>query len=299
MKKTKFHQPIFTVFVIGLVLLTSNLHAQEEHHTWKTYVYQPKTLNSMDQAVQTISHILNDKCVSIKDTAKDTKKFKYKKAIVTKEGIELQMKSGVKMIYFSKLFGESNIVLMRFYHLVTNAKTGEKYRDDYTDSIKGVKGFIFYKTAFGFGVTMPDPGYYPTCNAELTDALFTIEMVLNSQNQKSRLEVFKQLAEHYQTLKTKPVQTEEQRKYVVQATFFAQQKKFTQAIELYKKALSVDSIAFPIVYYDLANIYAETQSYSSAIFYMKEYLMLVPDASGAREAQDKIYQWEAIINPPK
>ncbi|MBB3186251.1 tetratricopeptide repeat protein [Microbacter margulisiae] len=298
MKKTKFHLPIFSVFVIGLMLLSSNLGAQEQE-TLKTYVYQPKTLSSMDQALETISHILNDKCVSITDTAKNSKKFKYKKAIVTKDGIELQMKSGIKMIYFSKLFGEGDITLVRLYHLVTDAKTGEKYRDYYNDYIKGIKNFYFYKMHSGFGVTMPDPGYYPSCNAELADALFTIEKAMNSQNQQSRLEAFKQVAEQYRALKTKPVQTEEQRKYVVQATFFAQQKKFPQAIELYKKALFVDSTAFPIVYYDLANIYAETQSYSAAIFYMKEYLMLVPDASGARAAQDKIYEWEAIVNPPQ
>jgi hypothetical protein len=28
---------------------------------------------------------------------------------------------------------------------------------------------------------------------------------------------------------------------------------------------------------------------------MKKYLMLVPDAADAREAQDKIYEWEAFI----
>jgi hypothetical protein len=35
--------------------------------------------------------------------------------------------------------------------------------------------------------------------------------------------------------------------------------------------------------------------FNSAIFYMKQYLLLVPDAKDARSAQDKIYEWEMQI----
>lgn len=40
----------------------------------------------------------------------------------------------------------------------------------------------------------------------------------------------------------------------------------------------------------------ELKRYPSSIFYMKKYLMLVPDASDARSAQDKIYEWEEKIS---
>jgi hypothetical protein len=38
---------------------------------------------------------------------------------------------------------------------------------------------------------------------------------------------------------------------------------------------------------------AQVKQYDDAIYHMKKYLLLVPDASDARGAQDKIYEWEA------
>jgi len=41
---------------------------------------------------------------------------------------------------------------------------------------------------------------------------------------------------------------------------------------------------------------AQVHNFDAAVYYMKKYLMLVPEASDARSSQDKIYEWEAQIN---
>jgi hypothetical protein len=46
----------------------------------------------------------------------------------------------------------------------------------------------------------------------------------------------------------------------------------------------------------MALLSAQMKRFNSAISYMKQYLMLVPDAKDARSAQDKIYEWELLMN---
>lgn len=45
--------------------------------------------------------------------------------------------------------------------------------------------------------------------------------------------------------------------------------------------------------YNVALVYAELGLYPRAIGYMRRYLMLVPQAPNARQAQDKVYEWQA------
>jgi hypothetical protein len=45
----------------------------------------------------------------------------------------------------------------------------------------------------------------------------------------------------------------------------------------------------------VALLFAQQNRFKSAINYMKQYLMLVPDAPDARSAQDKIYEWKLMI----
>jgi tetratricopeptide (TPR) repeat protein len=104
---------------------------------------------------------------------------------------------------------------------------------------------------------------------------------------------FKTIAEQYRALQVKPTVSEEQRKYIVQANSFNQEKNYSKAIELYNKALELEQTAYPAAYSNLALLSAQTQNYEGAIFHMKKYLLLVPDANDARSAQDKIYEWEA------
>jgi len=105
---------------------------------------------------------------------------------------------------------------------------------------------------------------------------------------------FDAIAAKYRTLKEKPPVSEEERKYIVQANAQTQMKNYKQAIELYEKAIEVDPTN-PLVYNNEALLLAVVGQFDGAINSMKKYLMLVPEASDARAAQDKIYEWEAMV----
>jgi tetratricopeptide (TPR) repeat protein len=134
---------------------------------------------------------------------------------------------------------------------------------------------------------------------ELADYLYYfqqhLDLLTNHQQYDSLITVFKPVAAQYRELKEKPVVTEEQRKYIVQANMFNQQKQYNRAIELYKKAVELNQTSYPAAYSNLALLSAQTQRFEKAIYYMTKYLLLEPDASDARSAQDKIYEWEAQI----
>lgn len=133
---------------------------------------------------------------------------------------------------------------------------------------------------------------------ELADDLIFIKKHLRIQfyrQQDSLLNLFKPTAAQYRELKVKPAISEEQRKFIVQANLFNQQKMYDKAIELYNKALEVDQTAYPSGYSNLALLYAQINNFNVAIFNMKKYLLLVPEATDARSAQDKIYEWEAMV----
>ncbi len=114
-------------------------------------------------------------------------------------------------------------------------------------------------------------------------------------NLDSLLVVFKPVAEQYHALQVKPEITEEQRKYIVQANLFNQKKEYDKAISLYNKVIEIEQTAYPAAYYNQALLLAQTQRFREAIYNMKKYLMLVPEAEDARAAQDKIYEWEAEL----
>lgn len=89
--------------------------------------------------------------------------------------------------------------------------------------------------------------------------------------------------------------SEEQRKYIVQANAANEQKDYLTALQLYKKVLDLNLYSYPAAYFNMALILAETNNYYQATYAMKAYLILDPNASDARAAQDKIYEWELFI----
>jgi|AMWB02.1.fsa_nt_gi tetratricopeptide (TPR) repeat protein len=135
--------------------------------------------------------------------------------------------------------------------------------------------------------------------AKVADAL----LFLQDQEKKSaeartgQLTTFAAAAADYRLLTTKPAMSEEQRKAIVQANALNQQKNFEKAIEKYLKAIDLHPTAYPDAYHNLALLYAQEGDPVMAVFYMKHYLLLEPDAKDARSAQDKIYEWELLINP--
>lgn len=130
---------------------------------------------------------------------------------------------------------------------------------------------------------------------ELADYLFYFQHLYAVQRYDSLLNVFKPVASQYCALKEKPQVSEEQRKYIVQANIFNEQKNYEKAIELYNKAIELDQTAFPAAYSNLALLSAQLSQFDEAIYNMKKYLLLEPDAAEARSDQDKIYEWEILL----
>ena len=110
-----------------------------------------------------------------------------------------------------------------------------------------------------------------------------------------RLAQFESAAAEYRALKVKPPVSEEQRKLIVQANAMSQQKEYGEALSLYLKAVELDPVSYPAAYFNMALLSAQLQRYKPAITYMKQYLLLEPEAKDARSAQDKIYEWEIMM----
>jgi tetratricopeptide (TPR) repeat protein len=134
---------------------------------------------------------------------------------------------------------------------------------------------------------------------ELADYLYYFQQHLDIMTTRTQYDsliaVFKPVAAQNRELKEKSIVPEEQRKYIVQANMFNQQKQYNRAVELYKKAIELNQTSYPAAYSNLALLSAQTQRFERAIYYMTKYLLLEPDASDARSAQDKIYEWESMI----
>ena len=73
-----------------------------------------------------------------------------------------------------------------------------------------------------------------------------------------------------------------------------EEKKYSNAITLFDKAISIAPYD-PLSYFNRALFKEITLDYKGAIADMKKYLKLYPDATNARTAQDKIYEWEGKV----
>lgn len=131
---------------------------------------------------------------------------------------------------------------------------------------------------------------------DLTDYLYFFQKQQKNVELKeyeAQLSFFEMDASKYRALPVKPTISEEQRKLIVQANLYNEKKDFKKAIELYLKVTVIDPISYAAAYSNLALISALMKDYQNAIFYMKKYLMLEPNAIDSRASQDKIYEWEA------
>jgi tetratricopeptide (TPR) repeat protein len=126
------------------------------------------------------------------------------------------------------------------------------------------------------------------------DILLLIQHKLREER-NTELVSFESIASQYCALKTKPLVSEEQRRLVVQANMFNEQQDYWKAIDMYRRAIDLDQTSYPSAYSNLALLSAQVKNYSAAIYYMKKYLLLQPDAEDARADQDKIYEWEAQL----
>jgi formylglycine-generating enzyme required for sulfatase activity len=107
---------------------------------------------------------------------------------------------------------------------------------------------------------------------------------------------FQEVVAKYKAANPKPVLSEEAHKYKVQAEFMVEEKQADRAVQLYGKALAI-APWWPDGHFKLALLLGETKKYNEATREMKHYLLLAPEGTDARAAQDKIYQWESVLVP--
>lgn len=130
---------------------------------------------------------------------------------------------------------------------------------------------------------------------KLADYLFFFQHTFNEKRFSSQLALFEPIAEQYRALKVKPAVSESLREFIVKANLFNQQKNYEKAIELYNKAIAIDQTAYSAAYSNIALLFAQIHMFDPAIYNMKKYLLLEPEATDARSAQDKIYEWKLLI----
>ncbi len=132
---------------------------------------------------------------------------------------------------------------------------------------------------------------------KVADDLYCIQQKLKNlaETWEKELALFEPVAAEYRSQQVKPQISEEQRKWIVQANAQSQEKQYLNAIDLYEKAIALDPVSYPAAYFNLALLSAQENAPRSAIYYMKHYLLLAPDAPDARSAQDKIYEWELMV----
>jgi hypothetical protein len=110
----------------------------------------------------------------------------------------------------------------------------------------------------------------------------------------ANLEEFKPKAAAWRQLAVKPDMPEEAHRHQVLAENAFQAKDVAKAIFEYEAALRAYSL-WPEGHYNLAMLAGEIggrPGYDIAIFHMKSYLELMPDAPDARAAKDSIIVWE-------
>jgi len=122
----------------------------------------------------------------------------------------------------------------------------------------------------------------------IADALVVLKTAPSAKEQQI---AFETQAQSYRDATVKPLPGEDVRRYRVQAEAAVSQKRFQDAANLYAKALYI-APWWPEGHFNAALILGDLHQYAKAIDHMQKYLALVPNASDARAAQDKIYAWE-------
>jgi hypothetical protein len=106
-------------------------------------------------------------------------------------------------------------------------------------------------------------------------------------------EGFESVAASYLAQEPRPKVGEDVRRYSVHAEAAIKAKDLIAAARAYGEGLKL-APWWPQGRYNRALLMGELGFAPEAIQEMKRYLQLVPDAANARQAQDKIYQWEAL-----
>jgi len=119
---------------------------------------------------------------------------------------------------------------------------------------------------------------------------------LDDQEYATKLDAFKPVAASYRSMDEKPELSENQRKMIIQANLYREKEQFIEAIKSLNAVQDENPISYPQGYANLAFLFERMNSYHDAILNMKKYLLLEPFADDVRQSQDKIYEWELILD---
>ena len=104
-------------------------------------------------------------------------------------------------------------------------------------------------------------------------------------------------AKRYREMPVKPALPEDVQRCRVMAEGAFNNKDFMKALEYYRKGLAIE-LLWPQGQYNAAILAGELHWYGMAAFHMKRYLELVPDATNAKTAREKMYLWEEKAKEP-
>ena len=271
------------VFLAVLLFVISlNVEAQETGlsddgtERWQIVYHPSLPRNSEIESLKTNTANLIKKCWQVYDL-----KNNVRKKVSDVKASEARLE-----IYFNK----RQIVIMNFSDILDHSISLTK--GEFVNNMVMYNPYIIKLGEIWFTY---DPNQLAEAKG-LTDCLFYYQYLLNEKQFNSELSLFEPIAAQYRTLKVKPQVSEKQREFIVQANLFSQQKNYAKAIELYHKVIEIDQTAYSAAYSNLALLSAEISRFDAAIFNMKKYLLLEPEAADARGAQDKIYEWKAQLS---
>lgn len=172
----------------------------------------------------------------------------------------------------------------------------EPRRDEYFNY-----GFMFERlsdvkfdgdTCWTKGTPLPDCAvrFSTPIGPKVCDIIYTLGLRAQKQRDADAAE-FARLAPQARG-RTAEAVPESLRRLIVQADALRQEKNYTAAAAVFRKAIRQDPVAYPAAHFNLALLYEMLSDYPHAIESMQRYLLLQPQAADARAAQDKIYAWE-------
>jgi hypothetical protein len=126
---------------------------------------------------------------------------------------------------------------------------------------------------------------------QLVDALAALQRAVDAPPSAEEDARFADVAKAYRAANPKPPRPEALVRFQVQAEGAVRDKDFAEAEDYFAQGLQI-APWWPDGHYNRAVVLAETGAYAPATIEMQRYLLLVPQAPNAREAQNMIYDWQ-------
>ncbi len=121
------------------------------------------------------------------------------------------------------------------------------------------------------------------------------EELRRRQDQRERIfTAFQQRAAAWRALPARPALSEAVRKQQLLAEDAVNQKQFEAAAAAYDATTEIDP-TWPEGHFNAAALYGELKDYDDAIWHMRCYLELMPNAPDAQTARDQMLLWEAKL----